>query len=125
MKRLLFAIIVIVMLVGCAQWGWVQEYIEDQDGHNWVKWTYIEKAQYVRGFYAAHSAMRNRMIFSAMERNEKVSQEQSEWLDEWFYFWLKVDEMVDRVDNYYLSYKNREAHIIDVMYLVANKDYWN
>jgi len=125
MKRLLFAIIVIVMLIGCAQWGWVQEYIEEQDGHNWLRWSYIEKAQYVRGFYAAHVAVSHRMIFRSTDNDQKISEEQAEWLDEWFYFWLKVDEMVSRVDSYYYSYKNRDAYIIDVLYLIANKDYWN
>lgn len=127
MKRLLIVTIVLVMLASCTMWGWSQEtrYIYELNGYDWLQWDYVEKAQYVRGFYAAHSAVRWRMEIRAEGNGGEVSNEQAKWLDEWFAFWLKVDGMIDRVDQYYLREANREAYIIDVVYLISNKDYWD
>lgn len=96
--------------------------VEEIDGHNWRLWDTGQRITYVQGFYSAYSSIWIRMMVSFDGDQDEID---AELLEEYFYISLNVGTMVDRINEYYANYDNRDDYLYMVLMYMAGKDYWN
>lgn len=118
-------IIFIVLFLFVASFGFSQDYVEDLNGFDWVNWSMEERNTYVQGFLSAYSSVIMRYYDEASSENRTVTDEEAQFVEEYFYFNVNIGQILERVDSFYSAYDNRRYSIIQVILLAGGKDYWN
>lgn len=117
MKRFIF-VVVLVLFASLA----FAEYVEDMDGHDWRLWSEDHKIGYVQGFYSAYSSIWERFQW---ELGSSMNEDDTKRMEEMFFISLSIGDMINRLDAYYHTYKNRDYTIYSVLMWIAGKDYWS
>jgi hypothetical protein len=117
MKRVI--LVVVLMLFASLAFA---EYVEDMDGHDWHLWSGEHKIGYIQGFYSAYSSIWERFRH---ELGSSMTSEDEDRMEEMFFIRVTVGDMIDRLDEFYSSYKNRNYTIYSTLMWIAGKDYWS
>lgn len=117
MKR----IVLVVLMLTIASLAFAQ-YVEDMDGHDWRQWSYDHKVGYVQGFYSAYSSVWEWIL---VDLGDSTTEDDRQNLERMFFINVSIGDMIDRIDEFYNTYKNREYTIYSTLMWIAGKDYWN
>ena len=113
-----------LLLLVVALFSFAQEYVEDMDGFDWIQMSWDQRGGYVQGFYVAYSSISERVVAEAGGW-EGMTQDDMDFIDEYFYISINIGDMVQRITDFYSNYNNRKYQIYVVLMTFAGKDYWN
>lgn len=115
---------VLALIIGITTLSFANNYVEDMDGFDWLQSDWNARIAYVQGFYTAFSSLAERAVYEAGGA-EQMTDEDFDFIDEYFYIGITVEDMVQRITDFYSDYNNRKYPIYIVLITFAGKDYWS
>lgn len=118
MKR--FALTILMLLLSATLFG--QNLVEDINGFDWITWLPAQKTGYVQGWMSAYSSIISLLAYSA---GDEIDEATEEIINNHLYISMNVGQIVNKIDNVYASYDNRQYKLLQVFMIIAGKDFWN
>lgn len=114
--------LVILMLLLTMSFAFGQNSVEDINGFDWITWSPSQKSGYVQGWMSAYSSVIWLLTYQSGSAMDEAAKES---ISNHLYIPLNVGQVVNRIDEVYAAYDNRQYKLLEVFMVITGKDFWN